>query len=356
VSAVQFRPWAFFFDGSPKVAQAFDPEKVLKKILEAPQCPSALLIAAPDQIRKNRARDAVLERFIGPRRAAVSPIQKIDARELGQDKIDFLAQEVNSLTLFASERFIVIEHVDKLNAALSRKLLGVIEQAPPAVALILMSDKALERGPLSEHFHAAQTLIMYEDLKPQDLRLWIKNEIARAGINKHSAQLVDLIANAAQGLPDEAARIIEQLALYVDGGQVLDQDFYQLFVEVPDPKDYELLDAIERKDFVKAEVTLEGLLAAGKSPMLLLSNLYRTYSNYLLMLDMLAAGRGDEHISRAFGLKPWLLQKQLSTAKRYTIEKVRTKLNLILIADSKLKNRSLGADAICSELIYQLAA
>lgn len=326
--------------------------EILKKITSGKECPLATLVVSKDEIRRERIRKILCDAFIKD----AASIRKLDARDFDLRDLERLAVDSFSQSLFASTQFWLIRNVDALDAAGQKRLQQIVESAPPGIKFILTAAKLNANAAFRKYFVGASTLIELDELKGFELTRWVQKELTQAGIKKFEENVPEILISIGEEDPDRIAKAIEHLALYVDGPEVKRADIGAVFIERPDLNEYELLDLLAGGNKVKAEFLLGELLSSGKNPFLLLSLLFRTYSNYLAIKVLESRGSQPGDVRQRLGMTPWVYNKTSSGCRRYSVDKLQSLIDALLNADSKLKNKSLGPENILSELIFKLAA
>jgi DNA polymerase III delta subunit len=99
---------------------------------------------------------------------------------------------------------------------------------------------------------------------------------------------------------------------------------------------------------------ISGLLAAGKSPFMLMALLNRSFSSYLAIRSLMDEGQNPQDVRQTLGITPWVFNKQLPIARRYSSDDLSRAFKTLVSVDSKLKNRSLSPDVLMSDVIHQL--
>ena len=349
---------------------AKNPAEQVKKILQLKDCPNVLLILAPDEIRKLRIFDLLLEAF-PPSSALLSSalpkqlnsgrgrfdaaVKKLDAAALDSAAIGALLDDISALSLFSGKRFFLIREIESLAVPLQKPLLELIKRLSDDTKLIMIGSKLAQSNPIRKTLEQGESVIELEELKGTDLRRWVQKELKRLGFMKFSEGTIEMISALGDESPDQIVKIVEHLAVFCDSDQITPQDIQKVFVQRLAPGEFDFLEAVVQGKTVKAEVLLHNLLAGGKNPFLLLALFARSFSNYLAIKSLLQKGLQPNEIRDLMGMSPWVFNKNIAAARNYTMEKLKNCLGLILKADSRLKNRSLGNEAIFSDLLFGLA-
>ena len=331
-----------------------DPLEILENIKKLPVPPAAVLVVALEQIRTQRLVTKFVENFKS-RGVSDDAIARYDCRDMKDSDIARITDELLVQSLFSKSRLIILNHVDSFNAAQGRELLSIAAHCPVGSTILMTASKFPQNSAFAKHFRTANCLIELEELKGQDIRRWAKKEFKSHGVNSVDEQTLTFLIEASESSLDSLNSLIEHLALFSDDDQVTIEQARQLFAHQIDPGEYAFVDTILEGRSAQAEQMLRQLFNAGKNPFLLLSLFSRTFSNLFLIRNLLEARMQPTEIREKLAQPPWLFNKNLAAAKRFSAQKLRLIIHDIVTADSKLKNRSLGPDAIFSELIHHIA-
>ncbi len=336
---------------------ASSPSDLLKAIIAKNSPPSLLLILAEDLVRKDRTLSLIQDKFFA--RASNLAKKRWHGSSLSLKEIVKLQDEILSPSLFEPNRLILLEEIQDLKAEETRALLEVLQEfhkAPsPGVSIFVRGTSLHSNSVLLKFFQKINASIALEELKGPDLMKWAAKEFKHHGIHHASEEVVTHLSDIGEHDPDKIAALIEHLALYIEGDTATKEDLFAVFQEKLSMDEFALLDSITQGKKGEAEVLLGSLLRGGKNPFLLLSLLSRNFSTYLSIASLLSRGRQVQEIGQIMGVPPWLLKKHLAALRRYRVGTLKQALESILRADSKLKNRSAGPEAIFSELIGTLA-
>ncbi|MCO6432125.1 MAG: DNA polymerase III subunit delta [Deltaproteobacteria bacterium] len=330
-----------------------DAIKRVKDILAGSKCPQLLLISAHDQVRRRRITKLLLEKFaIG---IGAEDIKRVDLSSIDASGITTLLEELNSLSLFSPKRFFVLDKFDAVAAAMQKQLLSLFDDLAQGVTVIALSKPLPASNAVQKFFSKNGESISLPQLEGFELKRWIQKEIKQNGVQKFSEKSVDQIAAVAEGDLDHVAAAVEHLSLLLDDNEALELSHVEtLFPHHKDPSEFTLLELLAEGKSVQAELLLIKLLRSGKSPFALVGLLAKSFSRNLAISWLQDHGLNQTEIRQKLGVPPWLFQKQLSAIRRYKSPRLVHCLLATLSADAKLKNHSLGAEAIFSELAGRL--
>lgn len=319
----------------------------------------AVLILSSDNIRRERLAEKLISSFleVSPKELpSKNAVETQDAADWSTKTLQAFSDSLQTLSLFSKKRCVIINNADRLNAALSEQFLEILKGDLCDILLIITLQKLPKTSKLFKFLSTKNRCIELPQLSPADAKKWIQKEFEARGITKCSSQLLNLITTQSQESLDEAEAIIEKLALYVSADTVTEKDFFAVFREVPDPGEFDLIDALQQKRTLDAEVLLQQLLNSGKNPFLLVAMIFKSYLQSLLIRMILDKGFSPEAAQTQLNQKStWVFNKYLAVAKTNSALQLHRKVALILRADSKLKNRSLSPECVMGELLQSLA-
>lgn len=324
------------------------PFEKLKKLCSSKPAPPKLLIVCPDVVRRTRALDYALTTLQAG--APDIAIQKHDAASLSLDAIRDLRDSSMTLSLFSSQKFIVIKNIDKAPAALAKELEQILDRKDPSNIYICTASSASQRNSSIKNFDK-ELLIDFVKPEGEEIIKWTTQELKRQGCPDTEIKVARMIAAMASDDLDEIAALIEKLALYSEGSVI-------------ESKDLEALDSFKEK---VQEFTFVNLLASGKktaslsfienlkenesSIFPLLGLLSKMFSNYLRLKIASNNSLPEGLVAKDLGLSPWALKKQAEIGRSCNEAKLARALKSIVRADSQIKNKNLGESAVLVELV-----
>lgn|GEM_PF-1310276 len=347
----------------PKAGPApfgISPKQLLTQIREN-SFPAVLLIVGPDPIRINRLIAAVLstaEKSIATGRPQTIRPKKFQGASLSERDVNEIHVQSATLSMFSKQQIFQIDGVDQIKAALNATLADLVETYV-APNLLILTASALPSNSVLRSRCAAKgallgSIVDLSEFTPQELRAWTARELSNAAVVDPSNQIVEGVIVLADSKPDRIAAISSHLSLYCDGRPPTLRDLSTLFHSQSQVADFALLDAVQSGNRLRTTTTIHQLLGAGKSPFLLLAMLGRTFGQYLTISAARAQNLGATQIKSLVPMQPWLFDKYVAASSRYSLPRLRNANAAIVRADSLLKNRSLGADAILETLCCEL--
>ena len=329
-----------------------DPVKLAQELAALPECAPAIVVVAPDEIRRTRIIEMVLKPFVSTNDPLA--VKRFRGEDLTIRALEELRNDLLAVSLFTPKRFFIIRDIERANAAAAKELQKILEEVPAGSHIVATAGELKPTNPLHKLFTKAKRLIELPPLEGLELKRWVQKELKTAGFSEIGNGVVEAIVDVGGESPDLISNIIERMALYLDGSKIEVKDVRGLFTAEPDPNEFALIDAIAAANPAGVEVLLHELFNDGKNPFLLLSLLARTFSNFLVIKRLLDSGRSPGDVRQLMGMTQWVFDKQVQGIRRYSTAQLARTLDAIVRADSKLKNKSLGTAEVIGGLCAEL--
>jgi len=326
----------------------------LAEILAREKPPSVILVTAPDEIRKRRLVEHLIQKFSKNLATPNAEIHRINASQFSLEQLARLADAASALSLFTKQEFSWIRNLEDCPTGVQKQLPKLLKRySTTHIALFTATDLSASH-PVMDHCKKDKTLIALAPLKGFELHRWVERELKRAGFKEAPEDAISTLINAAEEQVDALAGMVEHLGLYCDSSVLTKEDVHTVFIHKTVPGEFDFLDALVGGGIARAEVMISGLLAAGKSPFMLMGLLNRSFSGYLSIRSLMDEGENPQEIRQKLNIAPWVFNKQLPVARRYSSEDLKRALKTLVRVDSKLKNRSLSPDVLMSDVIHEL--
>lgn len=329
-----------------------DPRKIMQTIKANGACPSLLYVAAPDRIRRQRVAD-FLESVAFPD-SSKKEVRRVHASEIDGPKTARFIDDLNSLSLFSSFRFVLVEGADALSAASTQVLAQFFKDPRPGVCCICMAAKAPATNALVKLCKQLDTAICFEALEGSELSAWIAKELKSQGIAEFEDGLPEALAHLAEYEVDRVIQYIKQLTLFVADGKATLADARCLFRDTLDAREFDFIDALFERKLLKAEILNSLLVKAGKNQFALLTLVQRQFCTLIAVASLQQAGKTAEEIAAELKLQPWLAKKHMQTVRNTPLKRLQRGLRAFIRAESLLKNRSLGTEMVVSSAIHDI--
>ncbi len=295
---------------------------------------------------------AIHQRFF--KDSASSEVPHFRGNELDSKHLRSLQDALCSLSLFTKEQLFVIDDIQDCNAELQKQILSILENLGASTTVVVTGTKLPSNSTFLRFFERNEAIISLPELEGVELKRWAEKELRNAGILKTDPRALELLLRLATNQADTLFKLIEHVSLYCENGELSLDTLNQLFVERIEPSEFELVDALQSKNPAKPEILLYQIVKSGKNLFGLLALIARVYNNYLLIKLLQKRGLNSTEIRDRLGQTPWVFNKTVSGARHYSLQTLLDIQGLVLRADSKLKNKSLGPDLVLSELVGKI--
>jgi len=316
--------------------------------LKSGPTPKLTCLIVPDWVRRQRAVDRLRLSLVG---------YEITQRQAHQLPLETLRSQSLNLSLFSTQRAWIIDGIEALNAADLKLLIGLIQTSAPADIFITTAPSLPAKHALRQWALQSDLSVVVESdpLKGTDLKRWIAKEASRQGSSGIDLEAVERLILIGEADVDRISPLLDLIILYVgDERQINADDIAELFQVVPPTKEFELIDLISNRRSGAFESLITRIIAEGKSAFILLAILSKSFSHYLAIRSMIDSNHSSAETQQRLGVSSWIFNKHLNTCKRYDLAGLVRCLSHLAAADSDLKNKSVGHEAIMHRLCRQL--
>ncbi len=322
---------------------------LLKDITAQKTCPGCIAITCPDWIRRDRALNYVVSHFAG---SQYHP-RTFTFGDTGRSSITHFLGDIGSPSLFETEKFAVVRSIESAKASELEPISSFMAKLPAGVHLFIVGANLPNSPNFKKALDKYSTLVAFEPLKGAELHRWTERELRHHDIDNASDDVVEMILSLASEEPEAISRLIEKFGLYLNGDSPSTEALRTLNPGRSHASDFELADQLLLGKRAVTETTLQQLMNQGSSPFMLIGLLTKTFTNLSRLRAMLDRGYQQQDIRNELGLSPWLFSKYLPTAKRVSSIQLSKTLEALLVADYRIKDRSLGPDAVFSMVTYE---
>ncbi|MFH1867288.1 MAG: DNA polymerase III subunit delta [Patescibacteria group bacterium] len=299
-----------------------------------------------------------LKEFI--KRHPKSTIERIERGE--EEVIPRLQKALNSLSLFAKTKLVVLYDFASKNDEVTEFLTEQIGQVAPGIFVILV-----ERG----KFNAQNKLVKklkkftadgvvnskeFAELNPRELESWIVARVKQQG-GKISSRAVSLLASLVGNNFLQLNQEIAKLTAFSNDKEISPEAIELMVAQKVEEDIFVVIDAVGRRDFKQAIRKLEEQFAAGLSPQSLVGTLawhLRVLWQVREYLDNHRGARARE-IASELGLHPYVVNKTLVQIPYYTTKRLQILYQELSDLDVKLKSTRLEPQALFDLFLSRLA-
>lgn len=329
--------------------------KDLSTLIHSLKTKAYSIILAKDNLRKERCMQNLLKELNAEIQSS-DPLASTTPKILTEFKKNDLQFALQSPQLFSPGNIIILKINTELKANELKELGECLKSIPFKTWLLVTLTDLRKNSSLYKQASQDQCLIEYEELKGIPLQTWIKSECKSQDLNKFPESLPVVLEDVNNADLDQIHKQISFLATYADNSTLSQAEFNQLVPQALDTSEYALLDALKNRDQAKSEQLLQEILLMGQNPFLVLALLIKNYKQYYQIRILSEQGVPASEQQKQLGLPPWLYSKLYPNVKNFNRQKITNSLKHLMWADSRLKDRSLGADSVLSELCSRLCS
>lgn len=344
------------------------PQEFLAQIRRR-QFPPACLLLGPETYQRDYCRNFLIEQFL-PEPERETALTQYDLEET---TLAAVLEDARSPSLFTPRRVIRVRNAEAAlprgrsaedgEEAAAAEWERYLKNPPPDVVLVLEASRfgfegedktRLER--VRKFYAATPAVVECAPLTPERARQFAANLARRAGVEIGEAELEGLV----ESLGADAARIaaeIDKLAVWAQGRPVTAADIAELVPEARSSSIFELVEAVGRRDRVRALRVLDTLVRQAEYLPLALAFLS---TQFRLALAAREAGwnRPEQIQAQAakLGLRIWPSRAQQvhRTATAFSARQLVAALRRLYAADKGLRDVRPDDRVVMEQLILEL--
>ena len=311
-----------------------------------------LYVADHGYLRRDRFTRRYLQTFVDKNKLQR---EDFDGRFFSEKDLEVFYGSIRTLSLFAEQKIVFFRYVDDLSANILASIAKEFEKLSTSVHLVFSGTPLPDRSVFKKQIEKFGTYLLFDELKGPELKRWIQKECAHCGITQIDEAgielLIDISQNATtQSALDTAAAMIERLSLFVDAGKVTARDIQTLFKKHTETSEFLLVDAVLAGDHRKSMTLGSRSLQAGLHPYGFVPLLGKSVSNLMAMMMAVEEKFGVDRLKTALGMNPWVANKLATTAKKIKPTQAMDLTTKLLLADLRLKSKSLHPADIVFDL------
>lgn len=324
---------------------------ILKEITARSECPRCVVITSPDRIRRERALAYVIDHF---NKGASKPAT-FSFSEQGRSNPAPFIQDLSEPSLFEPIRFGIIRGINVAKAADVEPISQFLERDIAGTHLLIVGDSLPNTPNFKKVLEKKAITLAFDPLKGAELSRWVERELRQAEVKHTGDDVVELLISLGNENPESITRLVEKLGLFVDDTPANAAALRALEPGRAVASDFELAESLLGKNRAATETLLHQLLSQGSSPFMLIGLLTKTFITLYRIRSLIDKDISQNDIKSELGISPWLFSKYLPLVKRLSIEALAKNINALLIADFRLKDKSLGPAAVFSSLASEIS-
>lgn len=287
---------------------------------------------------------------------------RLEARGLSAADLQSACQ---SASFFAENRLVIIEGLQArfsgtrrgrrpaANAATSEidTFIEILSNLPPTTTVMLIDETA---GALAEGLKDKGTVKPFMTMKAGELRSWAQNRVKERGAD-FAPQALDRLVNLVDGAHlGELANEIDKLAMYALGRQVTVADVDNLVSAAIQMMAWDLTDAIVEGRGDRALKVLQAMDDKEYPPVMVMAMIRNQYRRLLLAKSLQLEGSNSTQIGDQLGVRGYPLEKLMTNASRYPIDRLEAAYRMLLKADVNVKTGIMDVENVLPALIVEL--
>lgn len=270
---------------------------------------------------------------------------------------DEIVRQTLALPFLAKSRLAVVENLLTLGKKeVQEKMTALLPKVPKSTVLVFTEEGAPDRRTaLFKKLNQPKQAQEFKLLEMPELIRWIKKETESRGaaIEAAAAQkLAEFVGNDLWRMSNE----LDKLTAY---SQRLTAKEVELLVKSQTQSNiFDLIDAVANKNQVKATRELHRLLESGEAALYLLSMIVYQFRNLLMVKDLIERSKqtlSSWDLAKKLGLHPFVAQKTLNQAGRYTFGELKNIYGRLLDFDLRIKTGKIEADTALDLLVVKLS-
>lgn len=256
------------------------------------------------------------------------------------DASEILAS-VESISVFAPRRLVVLKGAEKLPARETEALIPYLKAPSESTTLVVVATKLDGRLKFTQALKERALVVDCAPPPDYQLHAWVREEARRVGV-RLSDEAVQLLKEVAGESLYLVRRELEKLAALVPEGAVAGSDEVEaLRGGEPGASVFDLTAAIGARDAARALRILARNLEAGEAPLRILGSLLWQYRRLWKAKELAQHGTSD--LARALGIPPFRVKDFVAQVRVFSEAHLRTAFQWFAETDSKLKGGSAGS-------------
>ena len=319
--------------------------------------PLVCLMEGPEEYIKQTALDRLEKALLPP------GLEALNESILENPEADQVIAAVETLPFMAERRLVIVKESGLLTGKMkdeqenAQKLCEYLEHLPDTACLLFyVRGKADGRKKLYTALKKRQAIVSFDALSDQELTRWIIQTLKSFGkvtTPDTAQQLAFTVGHDTALLKSE----LEKLAAHAgEREEVLPEDIAQVAVKSVECTVFEMVDALVAGKSAQAFTLLENLLRTGGERVGILAMIQRQY-RILYHLKAMAASRvAPGQMASQLGIPPFAVTRSQRQAQNYTLEELKTAMDLCIDTDYRIKSGQLNQEGAVEKVMLTLMA
>jgi len=289
-------------------------------------------------------------------RRRVSQLQKEAAargaflREIDceNSSMEAVSQGLGAASLFAKETFLLVKDPMGIAGWEDEEVQSALLKAKSHHVVFFLSSQFKESEPLFQFVSKHGTVEEFGNLTVPQAKQWVKQEAEILGASFAPGAddaLLALCGTDTERLFHET-RKLAALKSIPSSAPITKEDVAFLVASSYEPKIFSTIDAMAAKDVRRATTLLAEHLKAGEPPLRLLSTFAWQFRILLSVKDLQERGVRQAEINRRLRLHPFVAQKSIRAASRFSFEELKELYRKLYDLDVSFKTSSQNAEQL----------
>ncbi len=264
--------------------------------------------------------------------------------DLEESSINDLIEEANYVSLFADQKFIVINNAYIFTSEQSKEedlngLLDYIEKPNPSSILIFTTLKPLdERKKIVKIFKEKAKVIIKKPLNEKELVLLIQNKLKKEN-KKISLNAINQIILLCQNNYDLIITELNKLLIYYENvEEIPDEEIPNIISNDELTNNFDFSDAVITKNQAKAFNIFDKLKENKEEPVMLIGLLASQYRLIYTVKYYLNKNYDKNSITSELKIHPYRVELAIKSSYNFTEKELLNKISLLADLDYKIKS------------------
>ena len=259
----------------------------------------------------------------------------------------------NQMPMMSPRRIVVIRDFDRVKEDEYEMVIEYLKRPAPTSSVVFQAASLDQRRKITAALQKACTVVAFNRLTEQQAARWaeqyLKNRQCRIEPNA-LGHLIGLVGTRMSRLVNE----LDKLAAYAGGGFINQSIVDELVPRAREHSNFELWDAILKRDHKRAMRLTRRLLDDGSEPVMIVGALAGLYRRLLAAKELIARGASSEEVMRATGQYGKQAGDFNTRVRRTPREEIVHGLRRIAHADNAIKNSEATPQLQIEYLIAEL--
>ncbi len=303
-----------------------------------------LFLYGPDTFRSKRKLEEIIERYKKIHKSGLNLI----FLDLEEKKYQDFIENFQPVAMFREKKLIVLKNASK-NPSFKENFQKEIKNFKNSKEIILFYEGEITEDNFFKKIKENSKWQEFGILEGEKLKLWVKREIKKLGgeIEERALdKLIEFVGSDLWRMENE----IKKLISFSQDKKIKQKDVEILVKPEIEMDVFKTIDAIAKRNRILALKLIQKHLERGESPLYLLSMINFQIRNIILIKDLIERKRP---LAKA-GLHPFLLQKTIYQAKKFSFPEIKKIYQRIFEIDFKIKTGQIKPELALELFVSQI--